>query len=310
MFEIVFLGTAAAVPSAERGSPALLVCRGPARFLVDCGEGTQRQLMRARLGFRGLEHVLLTHLHLDHVAGLAGLLATRQLYQLSGAIEIIGSSETVLFASRYLAATVGSECEAGYRLRAVAPGPVFSRPGWHLAAFPVAHRGTESLGYLFEEEARRSLLPERLDALGIPEGPERAALAHGRPVVLAEGHRITPEMVHGPIVPGIKLAVIGDGEDIASLIEPVRRADTLIVEATFLERDAALARSRGHLTAAKAARLARDADVGELLLTHISGRDKTEESLAEAAGLFPRVRVAADFDRISVGARSGRRVSF
>src|SRR6266850_435298 len=135
MFEIVFLGTAAAVPSAERGSPALLVCRGPARFLVDCGEGTQRQLMRAQLGFRGLEHVLLTHLHLDHVAGLAGLLATRQLYQLSGAIEIIGSSETVLFASRYLAATVGSECEAGYRLRAVAPGPVFSRPGWHLAAF-------------------------------------------------------------------------------------------------------------------------------------------------------------------------------
>jgi ribonuclease Z len=159
MFEIVFLGTAAAVPSAERGSPALLVCRGPARFLVDCGEGTQRQLMRARLGFRGLEHVLLTHLHLDHVAGLAGLLATRQLYQLSGAIEIIGSSETVLFASRYLAATVDSECEAGYRLRAVAPGPVFSRPGWHLAAFPVAHRGTESLGYLFEEEAPDRFCP-------------------------------------------------------------------------------------------------------------------------------------------------------
>jgi ribonuclease Z len=114
-------------------------------------------------------------------------------------------------------------------------------------------------------------------------------------------------MVHGPIVSGIKLAVVGDGEDMASLIEPVRRADTLIVEATFLERDAALARSRGHLTAAKAAPLARDA---ELLLTHISGRYKTEEILAEAAGLFPRIRVAADFDRISVGARSGRRVSF
>jgi ribonuclease Z len=303
MFEIVFLGTAAAVPSAERGSPALLVSRGPARFLVDCGEGTQRQLMRARLGFRGLEHVLLTHLHLDHVAGLAGLLATRQLYRLGGRIEIIGSRETVAFARRYLADTVGSEPEAGYRLCAVSPGPVFSRPDWCLAAFPVAHRGTESLGYLFEGEARRSLLPKRLDALGIPEGPERAALAHGRAIVLADGRQVTPEMVHGPSVPGIKLAVVGDTEDIGSLIEPVRRADTLIVEATFLERDAALARSRGHLTAAMAARLARDADVGELLLTHISGRYKTDEILAEATRLFPRVRVAADFARISVGRR-------
>jgi ribonuclease Z len=309
MFEIVFLGTAAAVPSAERGSPALLVSHGPARFLVDCGEGTQRQLMRARLGFRGLEHVLLTHLHLDHVAGLAGLLATRQLYQLGGAVAIIGSSETVVFVRRYLTNTIGSEREAGYRLRAVTPGPVFSGPGWRLAAFPVAHRGTESLGYLFEEEARRSLLPERLDSLGVPEGPERAALAHGRPIVLADGRYITPEMVQGPSVPGTELAVVGDTEEIGSLIEPVHHADMLIVEATFLERDAALARSRGHLTAAAAARLARDADVGELLLTHISGRYKTEEILAEAARLFPMVRIAADFDRISVGARPGRRVS-
>src|SRR5215469_10633630 len=95
MFDLVFLGTSAAVPSAERGSPSLYVAQGPDRFLVDCGEGTQRQLMRARLGFRGLGHVLLTHMHLDHVAGLAGLLATRQLYQLEGPIEIIGSRETI-----------------------------------------------------------------------------------------------------------------------------------------------------------------------------------------------------------------------
>jgi len=303
MFDLVFLGTAAAVPSAERGSPASLVLCGPARFLVDCGEGTQRQLMRAQLGFRGLGHVLLTHLHLDHVAGLAGLLATRQLYQLEGTIEIIGSSETVAFARRYLSDTIGSECQAGYRLCAAAPGPVLTRPGWRLAAFPVAHRGTESLGYLFEEEARRPLLPDRLDALGVPEGPERAALAQGRTVVLADARHISPAMVQGPAVAGAKLAVVGDTEEIVSLIEPLRRADALVIEATFLERDAALARSRGHLTAAAAARLAREADVGELLLTHISGRYKTEEILAEAARLFPTVRIAADFDRISVAAR-------
>src|SRR5271166_5471276 len=230
MFELVFLGTAAAVPSAERGSPALLIARGPARFLVDCGEGTQRQLMRAQLGFRGLGHVLLTHLHLDHVAGLAGLLATRQLYQLEGAIEIIGSRETVAFARRYLSDTIGSECQAGYRLCAAAPGPVLTRPGWRLAAFPVAHRGTESLGYLFEEETRRALLPDRLDALGVPEGPERAALARGNSVVRADGRPVTPEMVQGPSVAGAKLAIVGDAEEVASLIEPVRRADALVIE--------------------------------------------------------------------------------
>jgi ribonuclease Z len=303
MFELVFLGTAAAVPSAERGSPALLVARGSARFLVDCGEGTQRQLMRAQLGFRGLGHVLLTHLHLDHVAGLAGLLATRQLYQLEGAIEIIGSQETVAFARRYLSVTIGAEREAGYRLCAVSPGLILSRPGWRITAFPVAHRGTESLGYLFGEETRQALLPERLDTLGVPRGPERAALAGGNPVVLAGGRTVTPEMVQGPSVAGAKLAIIGDVEEVASQIEPVRQADALVTEATFLERDAALARSRGHLTAMAAARLAREAEIGELLLTHISGRYKTEEILAEAAGVFPRVRIAADFDRISVTPR-------
>ncbi len=303
MFELVFLGTAAAVPSAERALPALLIARGPSRFLVDCGEGTQRQLMRGQLGFRGLGHVLLTHLHLDHVAGLAGFLATRQLYQLEGAVEIIGSRETVAFARRYLCATIGPGRAAGYRLRAVSPGMILSRPRWHLTAFPVAHRGTESLGYLFEEETRRALLPDRLDALGVPEGPERAALARGNPVVLADGRPVTPEMVQGPSVAGAKLAIIGDAEEVVSLVEPVRRADALVVEATFLERDAGLARARGHLTAAAAAGLAREAEAGELLLTHISGRYKSEEILAEAGRLFPMVRVAADFDRVSVTSR-------
>jgi len=300
MFELVFLGTAAAVPSAERGSPALLVACGPVRFLVDCGEGTQRQLMRAQLGFRGLGHILLTHLHLDHVAGLAGLLATRQLYQLENAIEIVGSRETIAFARRYLTITIGSEHEAGYRLRAIPPGPVLSRADWHITAFPVAHRGTESLGYLVEEEARRALVADRLDALGVPAGPERSELAGGSPVVLADGRRITPEMVQGSNTTGAKLAIVGDVEEVESLVEPVRRANALVIEATFLKRDATLARSRGHLTAAAAAQLAGEAEIGELLLTHISGRYKAEEILAEAAGVFPRVRVAADFDRISV----------
>jgi ribonuclease Z len=121
-------------------------------------------------------------------------------------------------------------------------------------------------------------------------------------VVLADGRRIAPEMVRGPPIAGAKLAIVGDTEE-TSLVEPVRDADALVIEATFLERDAALARARGHLTAAAAGRLARDAGVGELLLTHISGRYSPEEILAEAADFFPETRVVADFDRISARAR-------
>jgi ribonuclease Z len=303
VFDLVFLGTAAAVPSAERGLPALLVARGPSRFLIDCGEGTQRQLMRSRLGFHGLAHVLLTHAHLDHVLGLAGLLATFALYRVDGTIEIVGSGETLAFVRRYLADTIGPEREGGYRLRAISPGPVLAQPGWRLDAFAVAHRGTESLGYRFQDEPRHPLISERLDALGVPTGPERTLLAQGRSVMLADGRHILPEMVHGAAVPGAALAIVGDTEEIAGLVEPVRGADALVIEATFLERDAALARSRGHLTAAAAARLARDAEVSELLLTHISGRYSPEEILTEAARHFPNVRVVADFDRISVGVR-------
>jgi len=150
------------------------------------------------------------------------------------------------------------------------------------------------------------LLRERLDALGLPAGPERAALARGQPVILADGRHIAPEMVHGAQAPGAKLAVVGDTEEVTSLIEPVRGADTLVIEATFLDRDSALARARGHLTAADAARLACKADVGELLLTHISGRYRPQEILMEASRHFPNVRVVADFDRISIRARDRR----
>jgi ribonuclease Z len=303
MFDLVFLGTAAAVPSAERGLPALLVARGSSRFLIDCGEGAQRQLMRAGLGFRGLAHVLLTHAHLDHVLGLAGLLATFALFRLDGTIEIIGSDETLAFVRRYLADTIGPERESAYRLRAISPGPVLVREGWRLDAFAVAHRGTASLGYRFQDELRHPLISERLDALGVPAGPERALLAQGRSVVLADGRHIEPEMVRGAPAVGTALAVVGDTEEIAGLIEPVRGADALVIEATCRARAAPLARARGHWTAAAAARLARDAEVHELLLTHVSGRYSPEEILTEAARHFPNVRVVSDFDRTSIRAR-------
>jgi ribonuclease Z len=301
MFELVFLGTAAAAPSAERGLPALYVGQGPDRFLVDCGEGTQRQLMRAGLGFRGVGRVLLTHAHLDHVGGLAGLVATRALWGLAAPIEIVGSEETIGFVRHYLAVSVGPE--RGYRLRPITPGPVFAAAGWRLDAFMVAHRGTQSLGWRFEEPSRRPLLTDRLVELGVPAGPARRMLAAGRTVTLADGRVIEPAMVQGEASAGACLVVIGDVEEVASLTSHVQGADTLVIEATYLARDSALADAHGHLTAAAAGRLAHDAAIGELLLTHISGRYRPEEIRAEAAAMFPNTRVVADFDRVSVVAR-------
>jgi ribonuclease Z len=305
MFELVFLGTAAAVPSAERGLPAVVVARGPDRFLVDCGEGTQRQLMRAGIGFRGLGRVLLTHAHLDHIGGLAGIIATRALFGLTEPLEIIGSRQTIELVAGYLAQTVGTPEASGYRLRPISAGPVLALPGWRIEAAPVAHRRSESLGYVFCEEARRPLLAERLGELGIPPGPDRRALAAGRSVTLADGRHIRPEAVRGPALAGAKLVVIGDVEEIVSLIEPARGADALVIEATFLERDAGLARARGHLTAASAALLAREAGVGRLLLTHISGRYRPQEILAEAAATFPATQIVNDLDRVEIRPRRG-----
>ena len=228
--------------------------------------------------------------------------ATRALFGIEQPIEIVGSAETVGYVGRYLALTVGRERAAGYRLLALEPGLVRSWPGWRLDAFAVEHRRTQSLGYRFEEEPRVPLLPGQLAVLGVPDGPDRRELAEGRPVTLTDGRLITPEMVRGQPGAGAKLVVIGDVEEVAALTPQAQAADALVIEATYLDRDAALARSHGHLTAAAAASLARNAEVGELLLQHISGRYPPEEILAEAASTFRNARVVADFDRISVRA--------
>jgi ribonuclease Z len=301
MFDLTFLGTAATTPTAERGLPALLVGAGSERFLIDCGEGTQRQMRRAGVGLRRLGHVLLTHAHLDHVLGLAGLIATRRLFDLRDEMAICGSGETVGFVDRYLRGLWPQHATpVPLRLVALAPGPVYEGRGYRISCFPVRHRGTESLGYRFETRPRRHLRAELLAALGVPSGPLRARLAAGDTIVLPDGRRVAPEQVQGPQAAGASLAVVGDAEEVDSLIAAVRGVDILVIEATFLEADAGLARKRGHLTAAEAGRLAAEAGVGALHLTHISGRYDPAAVASEAGRLFPKVRVMEDFDKVSL----------
>ncbi|SDH93357.1 RNAse Z [Bradyrhizobium sp. Rc2d] len=300
MFALTFLGTSASVPSVERNHPALLVEAAGKRILVDCGEGTQRQLLRSGAGFRRLDRILLTHAHLDHVLGIPGLFSTLGLRQSADVMTIHGGQGTLDLVIRMLAGLWGvGRAPIAVEFSALTEGQVMDAGDFTIDCFPIRHRDTDSFGFAFQSPARRHLRPERLAELGVPDGPMRGELAAGRPVVIAD-RTIDPEDVLGPPSGGRKLVVIGDTETTEDLSKYVSGADLLVIEATFLDRDASTARDYGHLTARDAATFAAATNVGQLVLTHQSGRYEDDEVLAEAARIFPNTRIAADFDRIAI----------
>lgn len=301
MFALTFLGTSASVPSADRNHPGILIEAGSHRILVDCGEGTQRQLLRSGAGFRRLDRILLTHGHLDHVLGIPGLFSTLRLRRTDNLMTIHGSPGTLEVVVRMLAGLWGEgRAPLPLELVPLTEGRVLSTGEFTIGCFPVRHRDTDSFGFSFESRVRRHLRTDRLVALEVPDGQVRKELAEGRRVTLVDGRTIDPEDVLGPPEGRKKLVIVGDAETIEGLGEHVRDADVLVIEATFLARDASTARDYGHLTAAEAATLAASSGVELLVLTHISGRYTNQEILAEAMQTFPNSRVAIDFDRIAI----------
>jgi ribonuclease Z len=301
MFALTFLGTSASVPSAERNHPALLVEVAGKRILVDCGEGTQRQLLRSGAGFRRLDRVLLTHAHLDHVLGIPGLFSTLGLRQTSDVMTVHGGQGTLDIVLRMLAGLWGAgRAPIPVEFAPLTEGQVIDAGDFTIDCFPVRHRDTDSFGFSFQSPARRHLRPERLAEFGVPDGPIRGELAEGRPIVIEGGRTIDPEDVLGRPSGARKLVVIGDAETTDGLSEHVADADLLVIEATFLDRDAATARDYGHLTALEAASFAAANNVRQLVLNHMSGRYRDEEILAEATRIFPNTGIAADFDRIVI----------
>ena len=297
MFDLTFLGTSASVPSPERNQPGLLISAGRKRILLDCGEGTQRQLRMSGSGFRRLRRLLLTHGHLDHILGIPGLLSTLGLQTGSEGVTVNGGARTLRVVADMLAGLWGEgRAPIPLELAPLTPGQRIDEGDFTIDCFPVEHRDTDSLGFVFKAAARRHLRPDRMSELRIPDGPVRKALAAGVAVTL-DGRTIDPEDVLGPVTEGTKLVVIGDAGTTTGLVGPVRDADALVIEATFLERDAAIARTHGHLTAAEAATLALEARVRRLILTHISGRYPATDILSEAREIFPATVVAADLDR-------------
>jgi ribonuclease Z len=288
----MFAGTAGSVPSARRGLPALLVRRGAERILIDCGEGTQRQLLRSG-GLSDLTDIFITHLHVDHWLGLPGLLQTFNLRDRERPLAIHGPPgiAELLRTMRRVYGKLGFalevvELEAGESVR---------RDTLEIQAVNVRHR-VLAYGYVLAEDAR----PGRFDAelaaaLGVTPGPDFGRLQRGETVA-----GVRPAQVIGEERLGRKLAVSGDTAPCETLAIAAHAADLLVHEATFGEQERDRARLTGHSTAAQAAQIARDAEVKMLALTHISSRYGGSELREEARAVFPACELPRDFDTIEL----------
>ena len=302
MFEILFLGTSASAPSAKRGLAAQIVKHDEYRFLVDCGEGTQRQIMQSGAGFKNLNRILLTHGHLDHILGLGGLMSTFLRWEAIEELDIFGGRSTLDRVHDLLYGVVlrGNQPPMPLRMNEIKPGTFFEADDFTVSAFSVTHRGPDCLGYVFEGKARRPFLPEKADQLGVPFGPERRLLVEGQEITLADGRRVKPDDVLGPVQKGVKLVVVGDAGKTEDLLEVCKDADALVIESTYLDEEAEMARQFSHLTARQAAGLAVKAGVKRLILTHISRRHRGRDILDEAQAVFPNTAVARDFDSFQI----------
>jgi ribonuclease Z len=302
LFELVFLGTSASAPSVHRGLSSAVVMCNEHRFMLDCGEGTQRQLLRSGLGFRRLDKILLTHGHLDHILGLGGLASTLGRWEALEELNIYGGMSTLARVNGLMEVVFGPGQipNVGIELNLIEPGVIFEDKHFTLSAFTLQHRGPDCFGFLFAEKNRRPFLPHKAQALGIPHGPVRRELAAGNPVTLPDGRTIRPDEVLGEAQHGAKLCFIGDVSHTGSLHKAAHEADLLVIEATYLDADKELAKAHGHITAGAAARLARNAGVKQLVLHHVSRRYRVHEILAEAQAIFPDTMVANDLDIFQV----------
>jgi ribonuclease Z len=289
---VFFVGTAGSIPTVRRGLPAVLMRRGGERILFDCGEGTQRQLVRS-VGLADLDEIFLTHFHADHWLGLPGLLKTFDLRTRERPLAIYGPAglrELIALALR-----AAGRVRFQLSLIEIGPGDVLERDGYRIAPIDVSHR-INALGYVvFEDERPGAFDPSAAERLGLRPGPEFGQVQRGETV-----RGVTPEEVMGPPRPGRKLVISGDTTPCDTVRVAAHRADLLIHEATFAQEELARAAETRHSTASQAAALARDAEVTMLALTHFSTRYAPSVLRDEARAIFPATVVPRDFDTIEL----------
>ena len=294
MLSVTFLGTAASTPTLDRNVSGLAVQREGETLLFDCGEGNQRQMMRYGVGF-AFREIFFTHYHADHLLGVTGLLRTLGLQDRSAPVTLYGPKG----AQRVLGAAINLGIERNkfpIEIVEIKPGDRLARDEYEIVVFETEHRA-DTVGYALVEHIRLGRFnPDRARALGIPEGPLWGQLHKGQTVQLPDGRTIGPADLVGAPRAGRNLVYSGDTRPSLALIEASRGADLLVHEATFGGDEMERAKETGHSTAAEAARVALEAGVRRLVLTHISSRYSREaaELLAEARAVFPETIIARD----------------
>ncbi len=290
--ELFFAGTGGSVPTPRRGLPALLLRLDGDRLLFDCGEGTQRQLIRS-IGLPELNAIFLTHLHADHWLGIPGLIRTLELRGRERPLDLFGPSGTI----RQLAAVGIAAGKLGYpfSISELEAGDAIEFSGYEVEAFNVRHRGA-ALGYSIVEAERPGRFdPERAAQLGVTDGREIAALVAGESV-----RDVTSEQVIGAARAGRKIVLSGDTAPCEMVEAAAAGADLLVHEATFMQEDADRAAETLHSTVTQAAETAARAKVGMLALTHISARYPISQIIEQAEALFEPTVVPRDFDAIDL----------
>ncbi len=294
MLTLTFLGTGAACPTVDRNVSALAIAREGETLLFDCGEGTQRQMMRYGVGF-SFREIFFTHFHSDHLIGVIGLFRTMGLLDRQEGVTMYGPKGARKIIAHAL--EVGIErTRFPFEIVEIRPGDRLSRKEYDLHVFETDHRA-DTVGYALAEHDRLGRFdPERARALGIPEGPLWGQLHRGQPVRLPDGREVDSGELVGPPRPGRTVVYSGDTRPHRAVIDAARGADLLVHEATFGEEERPRAIETGHSTARDAAWVAREAGARRLVLTHISARYSREapELLEEARALFAESIVARD----------------
>ena len=299
---IRFLGTAASRPTVERGVSSLAVIREGETFLFDCGEGTQRQMMRYGISF-SFADLLFTHTHADHILGLTGLIRTLQLQARTEPLRLfapIGAGKVL----RQCISLGGERTTFPVTITELGQNDSIKRDGYRIEAFPVDHHGSTSLGYAVVEEERKGRFnPDLARELGIVEGPLWGRIHRGESITLDDGRVIEPSVLVGGRRRGRRIVITGDTRPCPATVKAAQNADLLIHEATFADDEAERARETGHSTAREAAEVARQAGARQLLLTHISARYSRDahELEREARQVFANTAIARDGTELVIG---------
>ncbi|MBC7893816.1 MAG: ribonuclease Z [Cytophagaceae bacterium] len=296
-----FLGTSASRPTVERSVPSLALIREGETLLFDCGEGTQRQMMRYGISF-ALDDVFFSHFHVDHFLGIVGLLRTLALQGRTDVLRCWGPRGAERLLRR--CETLGADrLTFPLEITELQPGEEVRRKEYAIRAVTAVHRGGPALSWaLVEDERRGRFDPDLARSLGIPEGPLWGRIHRGEPITLDDGRVVEPELLVGPTRPGRRIVITGDTRPCDATIEAAHRADLLVHEATFGDEEAVRAVETGHSTAREAAGVARDAEVKRLVLTHLSARytRDTADLEQEARSVFAATTIARDGYEVDV----------